>query len=469
MLNVVALVGRPNVGKSTIFNALTGTRDALVADYEGLTRDRQYGIVENETDRFVLIDTGGMMPQDHELATLTVGQIHAAIEEADLNVMVVDAKDGCMPEDLRIAKELRSTGKPVIIAINKTDGRDEAIAAADFYQLGFDQYLTIAASHRRGIRSLDELIRECLPEPPVIDDDSQETEHGINIAVVGRPNVGKSTLINRLLGEERVLAFDMPGTTRDAISIPWERQGHDEEYILIDTAGVRRRSKVTEAVEKFSIIKALQAIERSDVVIMLLAADEGVVEQDATLLGHILRAGRPMVIAVNKWDGLDTDTRKQTIESLDRRLRFIPFVKRIMISALHGSGLGEMLSAMDQAYTASQLDASTNQLTEILLHAFESHQPPLVRGKTPKLRYAHLGGNHPLRIVIHGSRVDDLPEAYRRYLMNTFRERLKLVGTPIKLDFRSGNNPFEGKKNTLSPRQIAKRKRLVKYIKKNKK
>ncbi len=465
MLPVVALVGRPNVGKSTLFNALTRSRDAIVADHEGLTRDRRYGVVEDARDDtirpYLLIDTGGLVSDADGIDALTAQQARAAIEESDLVLFLVDGKAGLTPEDHAIASELRATGKNVLVIVNKTDGGDELLIASEFFELGFAEPIPIAAAHRRGLASLSELLQSELPTSGA----GQSVRHqGTRVAVIGRPNVGKSTLVNRLLGEERVLAFDLPGTTRDTIEVPWQRDGND--YVLIDTAGVRRRSKVDDVVEKFSVIKALQAIEQADVVIVLMDASEGVVDQDTTLLGYVLESGRPLLIALNKWDGLASDDKDFALATLDRKLTFVAYAERITISALHGSGLGELVQAIDKAAESANLEVSSSRLTAILERAFEAHQPPMVQGRTAKLRYAHLGGHKPLRIVVHGSRVKTLPDSYKRYLANVFRTRLALVGTPIRLDFRDGDNPFKDKKNKLTARQLAKRRRLKDFTRK---
>lgn len=464
MLPVVALVGRPNVGKSTLFNALTRSRDALVADREGLTRDRRYGTSHGEERSFLVVDTGGLTGAVDGLAGLTEAQVRAAIDEAELLLFLVDARVGLTPEDERIAAELRATGKNVLVVANKTDGLDEASATADFYALGFPAVQPIAAAHRRGIGSLRAAIIEQLPG---VDDDPVRAQFdGVRIAVLGRPNVGKSTLVNRLLGEERVVAYDRPGTTRDAIEIPWERDG--ERFVLIDTAGVRRRSRTADPVEKFSVIKALQAIEGAQVVIVLLDARDGVVEQDASLLGHVLDAGRPLVIAINKWDGLDPERRERVQVELDRRLAFLPYAERVFVSALHGSGLGDLIEALRAAHRASRQDFSTAALTEVVQQAVAAHQPPVVQGRTAKLRYAHLGGRDPLTVVIHGNRVDTVPDSYRRYLANCFRKRFDLTGTPLRILFRSSDNPYAGRRNALSGRQRHKRRRLMRFVKRNK-
>lgn len=460
---VVALVGRPNVGKSTIFNAMTRSRDAIVADLEGLTRDRRYGVARFDDSAVVLVDTGGMTGALSGIEALMERQVQHAIEESDLLALVVDGRAGVTAEDERIAAELRRTGRQVMVIVNKTDGMDERLALADFYALGFEPVIGISASHRRGISALHELFADILPPTHETDGDTADR---IRVAIVGRPNVGKSTLVNRLLGEERVVACDLPGTTRDAIEIPWERDGR--QYLLIDTAGVRRRSRVGEAVEKFSVIKALETIERAHVTVVMVDASDAVVEQDATVLGHVLERGSPLVVAVNKWDHLDEEQRRRVREELDRKLGFVPYAERVFISALHGSGLGELMKGIEGAYDAGQQDFSSSKITRIVQDAFASHSPPMVQGRTARLRYAHVGGKEPLVIVIHGNRVATLPMSYQRYLINTLRRELKLVGTPVRLRLRSGDNPFKGQKNVLTSRQLAKRRRLKKFVKRKK-
>lgn len=460
MLPVVAIVGRPNVGKSTLFNGLTGTRDALVADLPGVTRDRQYGISRVGKIPCLLVDTGGLVSNAEGIDYLTAQQVHQAIDESELVLFIVSARDGLMPEDREIAGLLRRSSRKVILVANKIDGLDEDTAMADFASLGMGDLLPVAASHRRGLDSMMRAADRLLPLP-VDSDEEEEDRDRMRVAVLGRPNVGKSTLINRLLGEERVLAFDQPGTTRDSISTMLERDG--QKYELIDTAGVRRRSRVSEVIEKFSTIKALQAIERAHVVILMLDAREGLTDQDTTLLGHILTQGRALVIALNKWDGLDVDHRKGVRKELDRKLTYVEWAQQVTISALHGSGIQELMAAVQRAWKSASKDLSTPELTRVLQAAVEAHQPPMKQGRTAKLRYAHSGGKFPPRIVIHGSRTDTVPDSYRRYLVNTFIKRFKLKGTPVFIDFRDSDNPYKDRKNKLSRRQIDKRKRLKKF------
>ncbi|PZV32934.1 ribosome biogenesis GTPase Der [Escherichia coli] len=473
MVPVVALVGRPNVGKSTLFNRLTRTRDALVADFPGLTRDRKYGRAEIEGREFICIDTGGIDGTEDGVETRMAEQSLLAIEEADVVLFMVDARE-----------------KPTFLVANKTDGLDPDQAVVDFYSLGLGEIYPIAASHGRGVLSLLEHVllpwMEDLAPQEEVDEDAEywaqfeAEENGeeeeeddfdpqslpIKLAIVGRPNVGKSTLTNRILGEERVVVYDMPGTTRDSIYIPMERDGR--EYVLIDTAGVRKRGKITDAVEKFSVIKTLQAIEDANVVMLVIDAREGISDQDLSLLGFILNSGRSLVIVVNKWDGLSQEVKEQVKETLDFRLGFIDFARVHFISALHGSGVGNLFESVREAYDSSTRRVGTSMLTRIMTMAVEDHQPPLVRGRRVKLKYAHAGGYNPPIVVIHGNQVKDLPDSYKRYLMNYFRKSLDVMGSPIRIQFKEGENPYANKRNTLTPTQMRKRKRLMKHIKKNK-
>ena len=460
MLPVVAIVGRPNVGKSTLFNALTRTRDALVADMPGVTRDRQYGISRVGERPCLLVDTGGLISNAEGIDYLTAQQVHQAIEESELVLFVVSARDGRMAEDTEIAALLRRSSRKVVMVANKIDGLDENTAMADFASLGMGDLLPVAATHRRGLDSMMKVVDRHLPVMPESEDEGEDTDR-MRLAIVGRPNVGKSTLVNRLLGEERVLAFDQPGTTRDTISTQLERDG--QHYDLIDTAGVRRRSRITEVVEKFSTIKALQAIDRAHVVVLMLDAGEGLTDQDTTLLGHVLTQGRALVIVLNKWDGLDAEHRKRVKSELDRKLTYVTWAQRVTLSALHGSGIQELMNAVQVAWKSALKDFSTPELTRVLKAAFDAHQPPMKQGRTAKLRYAHSGGKLPPRIIIHGSRTDTLPDAYRRYLVNRFIKHFKLKGTPVFLSFRDSDNPYKGRKNVLSRRQLDKRKRLKKF------
>jgi GTP-binding protein len=460
VLPVVAIVGRPNVGKSTLFNALTRTRDALVANVPGVTRDRQYGISRVGRSPCLLVDTGGLVSNAEGIEYLTAKQVHQAIDESELVLFIVSARDGLTAEDEEIASLLRRAAKPVLMVANKIDGMEIDTALADFASLGMGDLQPVTATHRRGLDDMMKAVDSALPERTEEEEIAQDSDR-LRLAIIGRPNVGKSTLVNRLLGEERVLAFDQPGTTRDTISTNLERDG--QEYELIDTAGVRRRSRISEAVEKFSTIKALQAIERAHVVVLMLDAREGLTDQDTTLLGHVLEQGRAMVIALNKWDGLDPDHRKQVKKELDRRLQYVTWAQRVSLSALHGSGIQELMRAVKQAWRSALTDFSTPELTRVLKQVFEAHQPPMKLGRTAKLRYAHSGGKLPPRIVIHGSRTDTVPDSYRRYLASKFISHFKLKGTPLVILFRDSDNPYKDRKNKLTKRQQDKRRRLKKF------
>ncbi|WP_018954541.1 ribosome biogenesis GTPase Der [Thioalkalivibrio sulfidiphilus] len=463
MLPVIALVGRPNVGKSTLFNQLTRSRDALVADFPGLTRDRQYGPGRVGGFPYMVVDTGGLSGEAETLDNLMARQTQQAIDESDVVLFLVDGREGLTAADQAIARSLRTQGKKVLLVVNKTDGVDAEQAMAEFHALGFGAPIPIAATHGRGVLGLINAVHALLPE---VEETLAEAERwpGIRIAFVGRPNAGKSTLINRILGEERVVATEIPGTTRDSIFIPFERDG--QQYTLIDTAGVRRRSRVHEAIEKFSVVKTLQAIDAAHVVVMVLDAREGISEQDAHLLGVVLDAGRALVVAINKWDGLDPDQRDRIRHELDLKLPFLDFAEKRFISALHGTGVGDLFAHVKRAYDSAFIKVSTNHLTKLLESAMVAHQPPLVSGRRVKLRYAHQGGQNPPIIVIHGNMTERLPGSYKRYLTNHFRQHLKLVGTPIRLEFKTGENPYAGKRNVLTPRQQYKRKRMMRHAKK---
>ncbi|MDH3632921.1 MAG: ribosome biogenesis GTPase Der, partial [Gammaproteobacteria bacterium] len=412
MIPVIALIGRPNVGKSTLFNVFTRSRDAIVANEPGLTRDRQYGVGERDDKTFIVIDTGGLSGEKQDLDDLMARQTGLAIEEADEILFIVDAQEGLTSGDRLIADLVRKAGKSCCVIVNKVDGANPDQAQADFYALGFEQLHLVSAAHRKGTGVLLDKLLESYPPQQAVD----VSDGGPMVAVIGRPNVGKSTLINRLVGQDRVVAFDQPGTTRDTISVPFER--HGKHYTLIDTAGVRRRGKVHQAIEKFSVIKALEAIEKSQVVILVIDAQEGLTDQDLTLLGYVLNSGRALVIAINKWDGLDPDQRDQIRSSLQRRLGFVSFAEQHLISARHGTGVGDLMVSVDQAFASAFMDINTRYLTDLLEEAVFKHNPPLHHGRRVKLRYAHQGGRNPPVIVIHGNQTQHLPDSYQRYLIN---------------------------------------------------
>lgn len=454
MTPVFALVGRPNVGKSTLFNRLTRSRDALVADYPGLTRDRKYGTGILGERHYLVIDTGGLSGEDAGIDEYMAAQTWLAVEEASTVLFLVDAREGLTGADRLVADRLRRAGKTVYLVVNKVDSLDPDQAKAEFYELGFSDVFAVAAAHGRGVT---QMINSLLQTFPIDEEETppQEAEDSIRIAFVGRPNVGKSTLINRLLGEERVVAFDQPGTTRDSIYVPFERDS--EKYTLIDTAGVRRRGKVKEAIETFSIIKTITAIKHAHVVVMLLDAQESITDQDAHLLGLILDAGRSLVVAINKWDGLNAYQREQIKNQLEIKLPFLDFAEKHFISALHGTGVGHLYESIHDAYDSAMLKVSTSRMTRILQSATEAHQPPRTSTHRIKLRYAHQGGSNPFTIVIHGNQTGRIPGSYKRYLMNYFRETLKLKGTQVRLEFKTGDNPYEGKgkkRAKLSPSQL---------------
>lgn len=462
MKPVVALIGRPNVGKSTLFNQLTRSRQALVADLAGLTRDRQYGDATFEDKSFIVIDTGGIGEVDDGDGTIDdymAAQSHTAIHEADMVVFVVDTRAGITGADKTIAKQLHTLGKPVLLVANKIDGVHEA-AVNEFFELGFGEPFPMAASHGRGVSNLLETLTKDIPT----NDEADTAPEGLRIAIIGRPNVGKSTLVNRLLGEDRVVVFDMPGTTRDSIYIPYERDGR--HYVLIDTAGVRRRGRIDEKVEKFSVVKTLQAIKDAHVVILVVDAKESITDQDLHLLGYALEAGRAMVIAINKWDGLGADQKDFIKLEMDRRFNFIPYVKTHMISALHGTGVGNLYPSIHRAYDSAMFDISTSRLTQILQDAVTAHQPPMVGGRRIKLRFAHLGGHNPPIIVIHGNQTSQVPNSYKRYLENEFRKVFKLEGTPVRVEFKQNANPYAGRTNGLTEAQKERKRRQVQKFKK---
>jgi len=444
MKPVIALVGRPNVGKSTLFNRLTRSRDALVADLPGLTRDRHYGEGRTGSRPYLVVDTGGFEPvaKDgilHQMAR----QTRQAVMEADVVVFIVDGRQGLAPQDAAIADYLRKTGRPLFLVVNKAEGMKYSSVSADFYELGLGDPRAISAAHGDGVHDMiDEALEVAYAGHPE-EDEATADARGVKIAIVGRPNVGKSTLVNALLGEERVIAFDMPGTTRDSIYIDFERQGRN--YTLIDTAGLRRRGKVFEAVEKFSVVKTLQSISDANVVILLLDARQDISEQDAHIAGFVVEQGRALVVGVNKWDGLDSHTRETVKSDMTRKLKFLEFAKFHFISATEGSGIGPLMRSVDLAYAAAMTKLPTPKLTRALIDAVEYQQPRRKGPIRPKLRYAHQGGQNPPIVVVHGNALDAITDSYKRYLEGRFRETFGLIGTPLRIEFRSSHNPYTDK------------------------
>jgi GTP-binding protein len=436
MLPVIALVGRPNVGKSTLFNVLTGTRDAIVADVPGLTRDRQYGYGKLGPIPYVVIDTGGLVENPTGIEAQMREQTERAVEEADRLIFMADARAGLTPQDHFVVRELRRSGKPVTLVLNKAEGLDGDAVSLDFHSLALGVPVPISASHGQGCEDLMEQVLAGLDPPPPED---QEPD-AIRIAIIGRPNVGKSTLVNRLLGEERVIASEMPGTTRDSILVPFHRD--DRDFVLIDTAGLRRRSKVEDVVEKASVVKTLQAIAEAHVVVLVLDAHDTVAEQDASVLGIALQRGRALIIAVNKWDGIPAEQREEIQRQLALKLDFVPFAPLQFISARHGTGVGELVQLTVRAFEAAMREMPTRELTKTLEKAMTVHQPPMIRGRRIKLRYAHQGGRNPPRIIVHGNQTALVPDSYSRYLANVFRKKFDLFATPVAMEFRTDSNPY---------------------------
>ncbi|MFC5462002.1 ribosome biogenesis GTPase Der [Massilia niabensis] len=442
MKPVIALVGRPNVGKSTLFNRLTRSRDALVADLPGLTRDRHYGEGRIGERPFLVIDTGGFEPVAkegimHEMAL----QTKQAVAEADVVIFIVDGRQGLTPHDKTITDFLRKSGRQVMLVVNKSEGMKYTAVTAEFYELGMGDPYVISAAHGDGVNDLVvEALDQAFASRPNDEAELENQDHGVKIAIVGRPNVGKSTLINTLVGEQRVIAFDMPGTTRDSIEVPFERD--DKQYTLIDTAGIRRRGKVFEAIEKFSVVKTLQSVSEANVVVLMLDAQQNISEQDAHIAGFILESGRALVVAVNKWDGLTTDQRDEIKNDMDRKLDFLGFAETRFISALKGTGIKQLMASVDTAYAAATANLSTPRLTRALQEAVEKQEPKRKGTSRPKMRYAHQGGQNPPIIVIHGNALDGITEPYKRYLEKHFRETFNLIGTPLRIELRSGKNPF---------------------------
>lgn len=449
MLPVVAIVGRPNVGKSTLFNVLTRTRDAIVADVPGVTRDRQYGYSRIGRVPAVLIDTGGLVEQPRGIDVPMRVQTEKALAEADYIIFLTDARTGLTPQDHYVADQLRRASKPVTLAVNKAEGLDAGVIAADFYALGLGQPHAIASGHGQGCLDLINDVLEGLgPEPAPSEDAS-----AIRVAVIGRPNVGKSTFVNRLIGEERVIASDQPGTTRDAIMVPFRR--NDRDFVFVDTAGIRRKSRVDDPIERASVAHALQAIAESHVAVMMLDAHDLVGEQDASVLGQALERGRVLFIAVNKWDHIPTEQRDEIRRQLSLKLDFVPYAPVHFISALHGTGVGELAADIIKGFDSAMSEMKTPQLTRVMEKALEAHQPPLVKGRRIKLRYAHQGGRNPPRIIIHGNQTVAVPDSYRRYLANVFREAFRLYATPVAVEFRTDANPFDRTRGGKRPPRAA--------------
>ena len=458
MLPVVVLVGRPNVGKSTLFNRLTGTQDAIVADLPGVTRDRQYGYGRLGPVPYVVVDTGGLVEQPAGIESPMRIQTERAVAEADVLIFLADARAGLTPQDHWVARELRRSGKPVWLAINKAEGLDPSTATADFHSLGLGEPLAIASAHGEGCRELMERVLDDYDAEQLaaaLDPDDGR----IRIAVIGRPNVGKSTLVNRLIGEERVIASDMPGTTRDSVFVPFARD--DREFTLIDTAGVRRRGRVVDAIERASVSRTLQAIDTAHVVIFVVDAHDSIGEQDASVLGLALQRGRALLIAVNKWDGIPSEQRDEIRRQLEVKLDFVPYAPVHFISARHGTGVGELVAATIHAYDAAMTEIPTARLTQTLEWAMQRHQPPLIRGRRIKLRYAHQGGRNPPRIIIHGNQTSQVPDAYTRYLANVFRKEFELFASLVAIEYRSSSNPYaraDQRPSVLKSRELTKQK-----------
>lgn len=449
MKPTLVLVGRPNVGKSTLFNRLTKTRDALVHDLPGLTRDRHYGHGRVGGKPYLVVDTGGFEPVvDSGILAEMAKQTLQAVAEGDVVIFMVDGRGGITPQDKIIAEKLRRAGRPVFVAVNKTEGMNRAVVTAEFHELGLGDPVAVSGAHGEGVRDLVELALESF----ALEEEENGADDHPKIAIVGRPNVGKSTLVNTFVGEERVIAFDQPGTTRDSIYVDFERAG--KPYTLIDTAGVRRKGRVTEAVEKFSVIKTLQAVEDANVVVLVLDAQQEISDQDAHLAGFVLEAGRALVVAVNKWDGLDSYQRNRIKQELTRRMEFLSFARFHFISALRGDGIAGVLKSVDEAYAAAMAKLATPRLTRVLQDAVAQHQPAKSGLFRPKPKYAHQGGSNPPVIIIHGNHLEGIGDAYRRYLENVFRTAFNLQGTPLRVEFKSGHNPFESRTpKSVTPRQ----------------
>ncbi len=455
----LALLGRPNVGKSTLFNRLTRSRDALVADIPGVTRDVKIGLGRVGNAAYLVVDTGGLEDTDDPLGQQVSQFARQALEESAAGLFLVDGREGLTAADRTLVQQLRKSNKPLFLAVNKVDHLDPMPLLAECAELGLSPLFPISAAHGTGVASMiDAITADWVGR----DENAVADDRSVRVAVCGRPNVGKSTLVNRMLGAERMITADLPGTTHDSVAVPMERDG--QFYTLIDTAGLRRKSRVDEGIEKFSAIKAMQAIDLAHVAIVVLDARDGLSEQDLTVLGSVIECGRSLVVVVNKWDRLSAEIRDEMRRQLDRRLEFVDFAETRYISALHGTGVGDLFNSIDAAWASARIDVPTKQLTELLERALEQHSPPLVRGRRIKMRYAHFGGKNPPTIVIHGTQTDEVPDSYRRYLANFFRKALKLIGTPVRIEFKYGENPFEGRRNPLTRRQVQKRRRLMRHV-----
>jgi len=464
MIPVIAIVGRPNTGKSTLFNRITRSRKALVADSPGVTRDRNYGFATHNDKNFIVVDTGGLediAPENSSIADLVSEQSWLAINEADHIFWLVDGRNGLTSVDEVLSGKLRPYSAKMRLLVNKTEGLDPDSAIADFHALGVGTPVPVSAQRGQGIDEiLDQVLADVMPVEAAPGHDAS-----LKICVIGRPNVGKSTLINKMLGEDRLLTFDQPGTTRDSITIPFQRNG--KNYELIDTAGVRRRPQITETIEKYSVIKSLQAIEDCHLIIAVIDASEALTEQDMHLLGITHESGKPLIIAVNKWDNLDKDQRYKIRDQIDRKLPFVDYASVHFISALHGSGVGKLFGSIDKIGRSISIKIKSSKLTDLLIEAVAAHAPPLVKGRRIKLRYAHLGGHNPLRVIIHGNQTENVPANYTRYLANFYRSKLRLSGIPVMVEFKySDNNPYKDKPNILTKRQIVKRKRVIRNSRK---
>ena len=457
----VALVGRPNVGKSTLFNKLTKSRDALVANVPGLTRDRRYGLLSHHRKSIRIIDTGGVFG-DHELSEVLFEQTQVAIDESDLVVLMFDGREGVTAVDLEIVDYLRAHNVAFMPVVNKVDGVSESLIISEFSRFGFDELTYMSSSHGIGVSGFLDLLGSSFEHAEAGANVDSDTV-GTKVAVIGRPNVGKSTLVNRLVGEDRQVVFDMPGTTKDSIDIPFSLEGVN--YTLIDTAGVRRKGKISEVTEKFSVVKALDAMSRAEIAILVLDAKEGVVDQDLHILDYALSAGSGLIIAINKWDGLDTQEKARANKSLERKLSFVPWVVVKRISALHGTGVGHLFSEVDKVIEAGRFEVSTSFLSKILEHLVQAHPAPSIRGRNIRLKVATRAGEHPPRITVHGNQLKALPDSYKRYLENGFREALDLIGNPVFIDFKESENPYAGRRNELTRKQQSRRTRIIRHKK----